>query len=153
MTNYITKEAMAAPMTFFNMVKAAVEKGFELVGTLKAHVRYECPACKKEMTKRAALKERTPLPASYTTARHFANKVTKAKMTACPCGYRRVNIPSNTEPAAPSNPIHTAVMGISAGVKDLKSQCTGTTARGARCKRKVTPPSTRCPIHGQNLGF
>lgn len=154
MTNYITKEAKLAPMNFFKMVVAAAEKGFELVGTLKDHLKYECPECKHEMTKRAAAGGRRALASSYTTARRFVNKVTKAKMTACPCGYRRVNIPSNIEPAAPINPIHAAVMGIRRGVKTLKSQCTGTTARGQRCKRQVTPPATTCPFHaGDSLGF
>lgn len=145
MAKFVTKETMVKAKNFSNLVKDAKEKGFELVDGLK----YECPACKKEMTKRAALNGRAPLAASFTKAGRFINKARGSKMTACPCGYRRVNIPT-AEAAPPSNPLNAAVRGTLEAAKTVKlkmdEKCVAIKNDGERCTYRAIKDG-RCGIH------
>ena len=130
--NIIIKKAMVAPCNHRVLIGNAIAKNYKPLGGETHPTKFECPACKKVQTERAAKGKRTPIEAAFKRAYKFHNGVTKLNMLACRCGYREV------EERAESIKDHM--------VATHGGTCTAVKGDGSQCTNQALPGTPTCGI-------
>lgn len=132
--NIIIKTAKVGSKSLFTIKKEAKAQGYVIMdknAPLKA-----CPLCKEGQLANAAKGKTPAAPGALRNAYHnvveYINKVTKLRMAACPCGYRKVEARTTT--------IAQHMTKVHGGT------CTAVKGNGTTCVNKAVEGTAFCGI-------